>query len=452
MMNKMRRIPPVHELLELCRKESWGELYPREHLAQMVREELNELRAHDSEIPEKEEIVSRIANRIEQISQYSLKRVINASGVIVHTNLGRAPLSQKALAHMNVVAAGYSNLEFDLNEGERGSRDKHLDPLLHQMIGVEASLIVNNNAAALMLVLNSLAEGKEVIVSRGELVEIGGSFRLPDIMKKSGVILREVGATNKTRTSDFRRAINDQTAMILIVHPSNFQMIGFVERPAIADLVALGKQNKIPVVEDQGSGILTDLSKVGIPDEPSVLERLETGLDLITFSGDKILGGPQAGFICGKKIWIDRCRKNPIFRALRVDKMIYAATEATLMTYLQGRSQEIPVIRMISESPENLRNQGNAWLERLQQLFPDDQWTLVVTQNYVGGGVAPMKELLSYAVSLRSRKAAHEIAKLLRHADPPVIARVEEDCVLFELRTITTEEQELITNTLASCL
>jgi L-seryl-tRNA(Ser) seleniumtransferase len=452
MTNKMRRIPPVHELLELCRKESWGNLYSREHLVELLREELNEVRAQDSEVPEKEEIVSRIAKRIEKISQYSLKKVINASGVIVHTNLGRAPLSRKAVEHLNRVAEGYSNLEFDLNEGERGLRDKHLEPLLRQIIGAESSLIVNNNAAALLLVLNSLAEGKEVIVSRGELVEIGGSFRLHDIMKKSGVILREVGATNKTRTSDFRKAITDQTAMMLVVHPSNFQMIGFVERPSITDLVALGKQNNIPVVEDQGSGILTDLSTAGIPDEPSVLERLETGLDVITFSGDKILGGPQAGFICGKKIWIDRCRNNPIFRALRVDKMIYAATEATLMSYAQGQNQDIPVIAMISQSPENLRNRGNIWLEQLHQLFPDDHWSLEVTQNYIGGGVAPMKSLLSYAISLRSRKAAHEIAKGLRQADPPIIARIEDDRVLFELRTITTEEQELITNTLASCL
>jgi L-seryl-tRNA(Ser) seleniumtransferase len=255
--------------------------------------------------------------------------VINATGVIVHTNLGRAPLSPQATEHLLAIS-GYSNLELDLISGQRGSRDSHLEKFLLQLIPAEACLVVNNNAAALLLILNTLAEGKEVLVSRGELVEIGGSFRLPEIMKKSGAILREIGTTNKTHLDDYRKAITSATGMILAVHPSNFQIIGFTEKPTLTQLIQLGREQGIPVIEDHGSGILFDLSQFGIPEEPSVQERLKEGPDLICFSGDKILGGPQAGIICGKKAWVERLRSNSIFRALRVDKMVYAALEALL--------------------------------------------------------------------------------------------------------------------------
>jgi L-seryl-tRNA(Ser) seleniumtransferase len=455
MSNILRHIPPVHELLESCLEKSWGKDYSREQLLKIVREELNDLREHsgpDLSVPDKETLVLNIGRRVEQVSSYSLKKVINATGVIVHTNLGRAPISTNALAHVQEIAAGYSNLEFDLEKGERGSRDKHLDRLLRAILPVESSLVVNNNAAALLLVLNSLAEGKEVIVSRGELVEIGGSFRLPDVMKKSGAILREVGTTNKTRTQDYKKAISDQTGMILIVHPSNYQIIGFVGRPALEELVELGKQHNIPVVEDQGSGILTDLTETGIEDEPQVLTRLRSGIDLITFSGDKILGGPQAGIICGKKTWVDGCRNNPMFRALRVDKLIYAAMEATLLSYVKGRETEVPAIQMISQSAEMLRERAGQWLEQLQQRFPGTEWSVEATQNYIGGGVAPMKELPSYAVLLNPVQAAHEVAQLLRQANPPVIARVENDRVYFELRTIRPDEEKIILNTLSHIL
>lgn len=448
MSNVLRRIPPVHELLESCLKKKWGMAYSREQLVNIIREELNDLRERlkdDSTLPDKEDLVAGIGIRAQQTYRYSLKKVINATGIIVHTNLGRAPLSDEALAHLQQISSGYSNLEFDLSKGERGSRDKHLDHIVRSILPVEASLVVNNNAAALLLVLNSLAENKEVIVSRGELVEIGGSFRLPDVMKKSGAILREVGTTNKTRTSDYRKAIGEQTGMILIVHPSNYQIIGFAERPPLEDLVTLGKQHNIPVVEDQGSGIFTDLDRAGIFEEPRVSHRLESGLDLITFSGDKILGGPQAGLVCGKKIWIDKCRNNPLFRALRVDKMIYATLEATLLSYAKGMEQEIPVIRMISQSAQQLHDRGVMWLEQLQQRFPDQKWSLESTLNYIGGGVAPMKALPSYALCLHSIKPAQEVTQLLRESNPPVIARVEEDRVFFELRTIRAEEQEHIT-------
>jgi L-seryl-tRNA(Ser) seleniumtransferase len=452
MSNVFRRIPPVHELLESCLKQNWGMAYSREQLVNIIREELNDLRERlkdDSALPDNEHLVADIGIRAQQTYRYSLKKVINATGIIVHTNLGRAPLSDDALAHLLEISCGYSNLEFDLSKGERGYRDKHLDHIVRSILPAEASLVVNNNAAALLLVLNSLAENKEVIVSRGELVEIGGSFRLPDVMKKSGAILREVGTTNKTRTSDYRKAIGDQTGMILIVHPSNYQIIGFAERPPLEDLVALGKQHNIPVVEDQGSGIFTDLERAGISEEPLVSQRLEYGLDLITFSGDKILGGPQAGLVCGKKIWIDKCRNNPLFRALRVDKMIYATLEATLLSYAKGMEQEIPVIRMISQDAEQLHERGTAWIAQLQERFPNEKWSLESTLNYIGGGVAPMKALPSYAVCLHSKKPALEVIQLLRKSNPPVIARVEEDKVYFELRTIRVEEQKLIEDSLA---
>ncbi len=453
MSNLLRRIPPVHELLEACLKQAWGTAYSREQLVNIIREELQDLRERlkaDSVLPENELLVADIGIRAQRTYRYSLKKVINATGIIVHTNLGRAPISEKAFAHLQEISSGYSNLEFDLSKGERGSRDKHLNDILRSMLPVESSLVVNNNAAALLLVLNSLAENKEVIVSRGELVEIGGSFRLPDVMKKSGAILREVGTTNKTRTSDYRKAITDQTGMILIVHPSNYQIIGFAERPALEDLVALGKQHNIPVVEDQGSGIFTDLERAGISEEPRVSQRLEAGLDLITFSGDKILGGPQAGLVCGKKIWVDKCHSNPLFRALRVDKMIYATLETTLLSYGKGMEQEIPVISMISQTAEQLRERGNLWLQQLQERFPNEKWSLESTLNYIGGGVAPMKALPSYGICLHSEKPAQDVMQLLREADPPVIARIEEDQVFIELRTIRVEEQEQITNALAA--
>jgi len=250
-------------------------------------------------IPELKDLMANVQKRLTQVHSHSLKRVINATGVIVHTNLGRAPLSLDALSHLIEVAAGYSNLEFDLLEGQRGSREVHVENLLSHLLPVEASLVVNNNAAALLLILNTFAEGKEVLVSRGELVEIGGSFRLPEIMKKSGAILKEIGTTNKTRLQDYRKALTEKTGLILVVHPSNYQIVGFTEKPSLQEIATLGKLHKIPVVEDHGSGILLDLKDYGISDEPSVTERLHEGIDLICFSGDKILGGPQAGIVCG---------------------------------------------------------------------------------------------------------------------------------------------------------
>jgi L-seryl-tRNA(Ser) seleniumtransferase len=362
--------------------------------------------------------------------------------------LGRAPIAREALEHVVRISEGYSNLELNLEDGRRGSRDLHLDQAASRLFPAEATLVVNNNAAALLLILNSLSEGKEVIVSRGELVEIGGSFRLPEIMKKSGAILREAGTTNKTRISDYRKAINDRTGMILSVHPSNYQIIGFTEKPSLQELISLGSEFRIPVVEDHGSGILQDLEAFGIRDEPQIKDHLNTGLDLICFSGDKILGGPQAGIICGKKIFTERLRSNPLFRALRVDKMIYAALEGTLMLYRENPSL-IPVLQMLSIDPQELRARAEKWADELRKLFPQAAIGVEETTCYVGGGVAPMKGIPSTAVTLSSAElSAAQISARLRESDPPVVSRIENDRVYFELRTLRPDDLQLISASL----
>lgn len=441
-------------MLEECLKQPWTPEYSHDQIVWAVREELGQTReslklGND---PDDANLLTRIHLRIRKDREPSLRRVINATGIIVHTNLGRAPLAPEAIARLSEIS-GYSNLEFDLEKGQRGSRDKHLEKLIARLLPVEASLITNNNAAALLLILNGLAEGKEVIVSRGELIEIGGSFRLPEIMRKSGAVLVEVGTTNKTRAEDYANAIGEKTGMILTVHLSNYQIIGFTERPALAELIRLGGEKGVPVVEDHGSGILTDLALHGIDGEPAAARRLELGLDLVCFSGDKILGGPQAGIICGKKLWIDKLRKNPLFRALRVDKMIYAALEATLMLHLSGKASHVPVIRMMSESADNLRKRGAAWIEELRQLVPAARFSLESTECFIGGGVAPMKGLPSFAVAVTHPKlSAEEMARKLRQHDPPIVPRIEEDHLLLELRTLSTEEQNVITTALQKIL
>jgi L-seryl-tRNA(Ser) seleniumtransferase len=386
---------------------------------------------------------------LESLSSYSLKRVINATGIIVHTNLGRAPLAEEAINHLGEIAGGYNNLEFDVDSGRRGSREKHLEKFLGSIIPAEASLVVNNNAAALLLILNTFADQKEVIVSRGELVEIGGSFRLPDILKRSGAILREIGTTNKTRLSDYRNAVNEKTGLILSVHPSNFQIIGFTEKAQFTELASLAKELKIPLVEDHGSGILVDLEKTGIQNEPSLTVKLDEGADVICFSGDKILGGPQCGIVAGKKLLIEKMHANPLFRALRVDKLIYAALEATAALYLNDQASRIPVIRMLFTDPAELKTRAENWCNTLQLKFPDAHLAVEPTTCFVGGGVAPMKGVPSFAVSIEiPGLKPSELGRLLRLAETPVIARIDADRVFLELRTITEEEQKEITNTI----
>jgi L-seryl-tRNA(Ser) seleniumtransferase len=383
-----------------------------------------------------------VADQIAQASRYSLRRVINATGVLLHTNLGRAPLSASALAHILETACGYCNLEFDLDTGERSSRDVHAEELLLQVLrpqGTEilsqSALVVNNCAAATFLALNALAEGGEVIVSRGELVEIGGGFRIPEILAKSGAILREVGTTNRTRLSDYEDATSSATRLILRVHQSNFSMEGFTERPTLNDLVSLGKRCDVPVFDDQGTGLITSLEHHGIRSEPTLLNSIRVGADLIAASGDKLLGGPQCGILIGRADLVERIRTHSLYRAFRVDKLTYAALEATLMEYTADKSSAIPVQRMLHTSAEDIFRRCE-WI--CQQVSSDHLVAKAVpVQSVIGGGTAPTARLQSAAVSLGHPTLPPQALLLaLRRFEPPVIGRIHEGLVLLDLRTV----------------
>jgi len=395
-------------------------------------------------------VAEAVARELRQAMRHSLRPVINASGVILHTNLGRAPLSARAIERVREVAAGYSNLEFDLKTGERGKRDVHTQRLFARLLGADTStVVVNNNAAAVMLALNSLAEGGEVVVSRGELVEIGGSFRIPDVMSKSGAVLREVGTTNRTRIADYEQALTDKTKLLLRVHRSNFQIVGFTERPSLEELVALGRAKNIPVLEDLGSGALFDLASVGVQDEPGVSDSLRAGVDVVTYSGDKLLGGPQAGLLSGKPELIARCRSNPMFRALRVDKLSYAALEATLLDYVRQEHDAIPALRMMRIPAEEIR----ARAEALAQSLPDGRLrtAIVADESVIGGGSAPGANLKTFAVAVTCEGiSADELAANLRANDPPIVVRVDEGRVLVDLRTVLPEQDTILGKALAS--
>jgi L-seryl-tRNA(Ser) seleniumtransferase len=391
-----------------------------------------------------------IRSELRRALRHSLRPVINATGVILHTNLGRAPLGETALDHIRKVAGAYSNLEFDLAAGERGKRDVHVERLFQKLLAASAisTIVVNNNAAAVLLALNTLAEGGEVIVSRGELVEIGGSFRIPDVMSKSGAILREVGTTNRTRTADYERAINERTRLLLRVHRSNFEISGFTEQPAIGELVSLAKKHKLPLMEDLGSGALFDLRAVGINNEPGVLDSLQSGVHVVTYSGDKLLGGPQAGLISGREDLVRKMRSNSLFRALRVDKLTYAALEATLLAYIKHDYSAVPVLRMLELSREEIARRAQALKSKLgsSQLRAE----LIDGDSLIGGGAAPSSTLPTTLLALTSYTlSADELAARLRRADPPVIARVEEGRVLLDFRTVFPEQDEALGQVLA---
>ncbi|MCZ7582170.1 MAG: L-seryl-tRNA(Sec) selenium transferase [Deltaproteobacteria bacterium] len=394
-------------------------------------------------------VTGAILDEADRAAAPRLRRVVNATGILVHTNLGRAPLAADAVEAVAAVARGYSNLEYDLGAGARGSRHDHVDALLAEITGAEAAFAVNNNAAAVLLALNALADGREAIVSRGELVEIGGSFRIPEIMQKSGARLVEIGTTNKTRLADYRAAVTDATALILKVHKSNFAMEGFVEETDAADLAALGGELGLPVVWDLGSGSLTPDAR-----EPSVQDAVKTGCALVTFSGDKMLGGPQAGVIAGERRWVDLCRKNPLARALRVDKMTIAALEATLRLYRDPRVAEeaVPILRMAARPPGAVKKHAQALKRRLTRVCgPRVDFRVEAAKARVGGGALPGRDIDSYAVRVAPRDfSAGELERRLRAADPPVIARVAEDAVWLDVRTLLDGDDALIQNALAT--
>lgn len=398
-----------------------------------------------------------IERELRQAIGYSLRPVINATGVILHTNLGRAPLARTAARNIQETGEGYSNLEFDLASGERGKRDVHVDRLFRRLLHGEATeaatpevltIVVNNNAAAVWLALNTLAAGGEVIVSRGELVEIGGSFRIPDVMAQSNGILREVGTTNRTRISDYEKAINEKTRLLLRVHRSNFQITGFTEQPALEELVGLAQARHIPLVEDLGSGALVDLRSVGINGESTVAESLRAGVDVVTFSGDKLLGGPQAGMLTGRADLIRRMRSNSLFRALRVDKLTHAALEATLLAYVKGDHDAIPTLRMMRASKDEISARAQAAAADLQTSNQLDV-EVIDGQSVIGGGAAPSSTLPTrlLAVAVKGLSADALLARL-RGAEFPIIARVQEGRVLLDLRTVFVKQDEVVVSAL----
>jgi L-seryl-tRNA(Ser) seleniumtransferase len=475
-----RKLPAVDELLRSPEVVALVDAHGPAAVADAVRAVLAKLREEISSglLDERalDLALSGAGGAVEQQLRralgYSLRPVINATGVILHTNLGRAPLAEAALDHIRKTSATYSNLEFEVGAGERGERDVHVDRLLRRLLGdgvdrgasaalriggtaeaagatsavltsAVSTVVVNNNAAAVLLALNTLADGEEVIVSRGELVEIGGSFRIPDVMAKSGAILREVGTTNRTRVADYAQAINERTKLLLRVHRSNFEISGFTEQASTEDLVGLARERGLPLMEDLGSGALVDLEAFGISGEPTVTDSLRAGVDVVSYSGDKLLGGPQAGLISGRGDLIARMRSNSLFRALRVDKLTYAALEATLLAYVKRDHDAIPTLRMMRLSQQEIGKRAEVLVTKVAS--PKLQAEIIDGESVIGGGAAPSSVLPTRLVALScAGLSADELAARMRAADPPVIARVEDGRVLLDLRTVFPEQDEAV--------
>ena len=452
-----RLLPSVDELLRNEGLRQLAALAGHANVVAATRGFLSELRLKlvagtldETHLPEALGLAERaIEDRVARTVSYSLRPVINATGVILHTNLGRAPLSGEALRHVVEVSQGYSNIELDLATGERGKRDVHVDRLFAKVFGEigreVATIVVNNNAAAVLLALNALAEGGEVIVSRGELVEIGGSFRIPDVMAKSGAVLRGVGTTNRTRIADYEQAINERTKLLLRVHRSNFEITGFTEQPSLEELSALARTRGVPLMEDLGSGDIFDLPSVGVRGEPTIAASLRAGVNVVTFSGDKLLGGPQAGLITGDRELVAKVRKNPLFRALRVDKLFYAALEATLLAYLREDYDSLPALRMMRLTEEAIDKRAEHLMRKLHISNPRLDVEVVATRSVIGGGSAPGATLPSRALAVSSPEmGADAIAQKLREWETPIIARVEEGRVLLDLRTVEPSKDEVV--------
>jgi L-seryl-tRNA(Ser) seleniumtransferase len=459
----LSRIPKVDEVLSHPGISSWIDEYSRPVVVEAIRRGLERLRERILASPEPREtdrvllsiegLMPTFREAIEEQVACRLKKVINATGVVIHTNLGRSLLHPTAVKHMDEVSRCFSNLEYDLRKGERGARHAHVEGILCALTGAEAALVVNNNAAAVLLVLNTLAEGREVIVSRGQLVEIGGAFRIPDVMRRSGARLVEVGSTNRTHVEDYRRAVCEETALLLKVHASNFKIVGFTAEVPGEELVDLGRQLSIPVMEDLGSGCLVDLTPYGLGDEPLVQESIAAGVDVVTFSGDKLLGGPQAGIILGRSDIIGQVRANPLHRAVRIDKLTLAALESTLRLYLdRDRAlQEIPTLAMLTISREELVRKARRLRRQIRSKVGDTMETVVREEtSQVGGGAYPVQELPTQVISVRSKiLSANPLEERLRSQSPPVIVRIRRDELLLDLRTIQDYEFPILAQALA---
>jgi L-seryl-tRNA(Ser) seleniumtransferase len=457
----LRQIPSVDELLAQPRLAALAQRVDRELLVEITRTVLADLRgritgAGTAVALDSFALEERITSMVEQVLASSLAPVINATGVILHTNLGRAPLSGAAVDEIRRSAASYSNLEYDLEAGARGKRDVHVAHLLERLTGAEAAIVVNNCAAAVLLVLAALAKGGEVIVSRGELIEIGDGFRIPEIMAHSGAVLREVGTTNRTRIVDYENAINENTKLLLRVHPSNFTITGFAEKPSLEELVSLSQRAGLPLVEDLGSGCLVDLSVVGIA-EPTVRQSVDEGVSIVMFSGDKLLGGPQAGIIAGHKELVGRVRRHPLFRALRVDKLTTAALAATLGAYLRGAVDEIPALRMIRMTLQEIKRRAEILLRELTPELPLGEVEIEIKDgtSLAGGGSTPTQSLPTKIIRIASaRYSASQLEQRLRRAPAgiSVIARVEDDRLILDLRTVFPEQEPALLKTLSAAL
>ncbi|KRT68769.1 MAG: L-seryl-tRNA(Sec) selenium transferase, L-seryl-tRNA(Ser) seleniumtransferase [Candidatus Rokubacteria bacterium CSP1-6] len=457
----LRSLPSVDALLQRVQGDAALKGIPRARIVQAVREALVGERGRLVEGVKRagavtpldaDALARRVVAELSRAGAFSLAPVINATGVVLHTNLGRALLSPLALERLRRVGSAYSNLELDLKTKERGSRYVHVDGLLKRLTGAPASLVVNNNAAAVLLALESLARGKEVIVSRGELIEIGGEFRIPDIMRRSGAILREVGTTNRTHLKDYADAIGPETALLLKVHTSNYRVLGFTAQVPTRDLVELGRSRGIPVMEDLGSGCFVDLRPYGFPYEPTVQEAVAAGLDLVSFSGDKLLGGPQAGIVVGKAELVERLKKNPLNRALRIDKLTLAGLEATLYAYEAGNALEtIPTLRMLTERLAAVRRRARRLLRRLSPPVAAALGAaLVEGRAQVGGGSLPLVELPTVALAIGTpERSAQQLDQALREGEPPVIGRIADDRLLLDCRTVLNSDIPALADTLS---
>ncbi len=458
----LRTLPAIDKLLATTRLTELAKTQPHLLIVDAAQKTVDDLRRQllDEKAPlpdvALEVVAQKVAAKTAEMAKPSLRKVINVTGTLLHTNLGRAPLCTDALRAITDVAQSYSNLEYDLDAGQRGKRFTHVEELICKLTGGEAATVVNNNAGAVMLCLAALAGGRSAMVSRGELIEIGGSFRIPDIMAASGVKLVEVGTTNKTHLKDYANAINTETALVLKVHTSNYRILGFTEAVSGEALAELAHQHQIPVLEDLGSGLLIDLTGYGLPKEPTVREALKTGIDLVTFSGDKLLGGPQAGLIVGNREVIDKVRKHPMARALRIDKLTLAALEATLRLYLDPHKalQEIPTLRMLSTSKEELRQRCENLLPKLQNALGDTaDLSICEASATVGGGALPLAELPGWVISLAAKQISlNAMAGRLRRRTPPVVGRIQDDRFLIDPRTLSTQEEEGLLQALRQAL
>jgi L-seryl-tRNA(Ser) seleniumtransferase len=465
-MNKgelFKKIPKVDEILADTRVEACLEECPRVTVMEMIRKALDGLREKikndEVNLDELEALIRNLPQVIEKDilkeNDSHLKKVINATGTIIHTNLGRSLLAESAVEKVAEVARSYSNLEYNLEAGRRGSRYSHVEEVIQKITGAEAAMVVNNNASAVMLILSTMAKGKEAIVSRGELVEIGGSFRIPEVMEQSGAKLVEVGATNKTHARDYEKAITEETGVLLKVHTSNYRIMGFTDEVSLEELVEIGQKHDIPVIEDIGSGVLLNLEKYGLEHEPTVQESIKAGIEIVSFSGDKLLGGPQAGIIVGKKCYIDEMKKNPLTRAVRIDKFTIAALEETLKLYLDEKKviEQIPTMKMATMTMEELEDKANGLFDTLKSENVDAEFRIVDQKSQIGGGAMPLSRLATKAIEINpSQISVASLEERLRNVEIPIIARVYQDRLLLDVRTIDVNSFEYIAKTFKEVL